>query len=83
MDNRKSTGRVADELKPVFDELPEAGFCLDVAHVHSIDPDDGCRPRAARPVRLTTAAGARRLAFSDGHHVPLTETDEEVFAGVT
>src|ERR1700694_24733 len=38
MDDRKATGRTADELAPVFDELPRAGFCLDVAHVHSIDP---------------------------------------------
>ena len=81
MDNRKSTGRVADELKPVFDELPEAGFCLDVAHVHSIDPT------MAAGHELLDRFGSRlrqvhMSSLSDGHHVPLTETDEEVFAGV-
>ena len=33
MDDRKTTGRTADELAPGFDELPLAGFCLDVAHI--------------------------------------------------
>jgi hypothetical protein len=81
MDDRKTTGRTADELEPVFDELPQAGFCLDVAHVHSIDPTmaaghellDRFRSRL-RQVHLSSLTG--------GHHVPLTEADEELFADV-
>jgi hypothetical protein len=38
MDARKATGRTAEELKPVFAELPQAGFCFDIAHAWSIDP---------------------------------------------
>ncbi len=38
MDARKPTGRTVAELAPLFAALPEAGFCLDVAHVLSIDP---------------------------------------------
>jgi sugar phosphate isomerase/epimerase len=38
MDDRKPTGRIADEREAFFAELPEAGFCLDVAHAWSIDP---------------------------------------------
>jgi len=38
MDDRKITGRVAHEMERFFEELPDAGFCLDVAHVRSIDP---------------------------------------------
>jgi hypothetical protein len=41
MDDRKGTGRIADEIEPFFEELPEAGFYLDVAHAWSIDPTMG------------------------------------------
>jgi sugar phosphate isomerase/epimerase len=81
MDDRKSTGRVADEMEAFFAELPHAGFCLDVAHARSIDPTmdvarellDRFRSRL-RHVHLSSLCG--------GHHVPLTEDDEELFADV-
>lgn len=38
MDCRKRDCRTADELERVFAALPEAGFCLDVAHAWTIDP---------------------------------------------
>src|SRR3954453_5899579 len=38
MDARKPAGRTVEELGPYFAALPEAGFCLDVAHVLSVDP---------------------------------------------
>src|SRR5687768_16393378 len=38
MDARKPAGRTAAELVPYFAALPEAGLCLDVAHVISVDP---------------------------------------------
>lgn len=37
MDNRKRTGRTADELAPFFADLPDAGFCFDVAHARQVD----------------------------------------------
>jgi len=37
MDRRKSIGRTADELKSLFQELPEAQLCLDVAHARQLD----------------------------------------------
>src|SRR5215218_336661 len=45
MDARKPAGRTAAELAPYFAALPEAGFCLDVAHVLSVDAsmDEGVR----------------------------------------
>ena len=39
MDIRKASGRDGDELEQVFAELPEAGFCFDVAHAWSVDPE--------------------------------------------
>jgi hypothetical protein len=37
MDRRKSVGRTVDELKRFFGLLPDARFCLDVAHARQID----------------------------------------------
>jgi hypothetical protein len=81
MDQRKPTGRVADELDSYFDDLPDAGFCLDVAHVRSVDPTmevahellDRFRSRL-RQVHLSS--------LQDAHHVPLTAVDETEFAAV-
>ena len=58
--------------RPFFEALPEAGFCLDVAHAWSIDPTmdvarellDRFRSRL-RQVHLSSLSG--------GHHVPLTD----------
>lgn len=81
MDDRKKAGRTADEIEALFDELPDAGFCLDVAHAWSIDPTmvvahellDRYRSRL-RHVHLSS--------LSDGHHVPVAPADESLFAEV-
>jgi hypothetical protein len=64
MDARKPTGRTVAELAPFFTALPEAGFCLDVAHVLSVDP--------------TVEAGERLLdAFADRlRHLHVSSVDE-------
>ena len=38
MDKRKSTGRTAEELMWIFDQLPEASFCFDIGHARQVDP---------------------------------------------
>lgn len=79
MDSRKELGRTQDELAPTFADLPEAGFCFDVAHAWSIDPD------MSVAAELLDAFGdrLRHLHVSslsaDLHHVPLTEEHEELF----
>src|SRR5450755_1341517 len=81
MDDRKATGRTADEIEPFFEELPDAGFCLDVAHAWSIDPTmdvarellDRFRSRL-KQVHLSS--------LSAGHDVPLWAEHEELFADV-
>ena len=81
MDDRKNTGRTAAEIEAVFEELPDAGFCLDVAHASSIDRTmivahellDRYRSRL-RHVHLSS--------LSDGHHVPVAPADESLFAEV-
>lgn len=37
MDRRKPVGRTADELAQIFQELPDAQLCLDVAHARQLD----------------------------------------------
>ncbi len=79
MDDRKGAGRTAAELAPLLDALPEAGFCLDIAHAHTVDPSmavaadllDAFRCRL-REVHLSS--------IRDGAHVPLTPQDEALFA---
>jgi xylose isomerase-like TIM barrel protein len=81
MDDRKQTGRTADELDVAFDQLPEAGFCFDIAHAASIDPTmhvaeellDRFRSRL-RQVHLSS--------LHHGHHIPVTDDDEARFAGI-
>jgi hypothetical protein len=79
MDARKPTGRTVDELAPLFEALPEAGFCFDVAHAWSIDPS------MAEGRRLLDAfAGRLRLLHVSSvvaacRHAPLTAEHEARF----
>ena len=78
MDARKATGRTPQELAPVFEQLPEAGFCFDIAHAWSIDPTmemagellDRFGPRL-RHVHLSS--------LQDGEHVPVLPEHEVIF----
>lgn len=38
MDKRKPIGRTAENLERIFDSLPNASFCLDLAHARQVDP---------------------------------------------
>jgi hypothetical protein len=81
MDDRKRTGRTPDELAAAFDELPEAGFCLDIAHAASID----ATMEAAEQLLDRFRSRLRQVHLSslrNGHHVPVTVEDEERFACV-
>ncbi|MEA2172359.1 MAG: hypothetical protein QOF76_5659 [Solirubrobacteraceae bacterium] len=79
MDDRKTSGRTVAELGPLFAALPEAGFCLDIAHAHTVDPTmhlatellDAFRGRL-REVHLSSIRG--------GSHVELLPEDERLFA---
>lgn len=81
MDARKSDGRTVAELEPIFDLLPEAGFCFDIAHAWSIDPSmklatellDRFGPRL-RQVHLSS--------LEDGRHVPVLAEHEGLFGPI-
>jgi hypothetical protein len=82
MDSRKPDGRTPEELDRAFAELPEAGFCFDIAHAWSIDPSMG----VANDLLDSFGGRLRHLHLSslseDLHHVSLTDEDEELFSPV-
>jgi sugar phosphate isomerase/epimerase len=81
MDDRKRAGRTTDEMVAFFNALPDAGFCLDVAHARSVDPT----MRLAHEMLDRFRSRLRQVHLSsldDGHHVPLSEGDEEIFGSV-
>jgi hypothetical protein len=79
MDARKDDGRTVAEMAGWFAELPEAGFCFDIAHAWSIDDTMTVGIEMLDEFR----SRLRHLHVSslspDLHHVPLTEEDEELF----
>ena len=79
MDHRKPTGQLASELEPLFDELPDAGFCFDIAHAWAIDPSMAVGEELLDRLRCRL----RHLHVSslvDGEHVSLTVEHERLFA---
>ena len=82
MDRRKRTGRTTGELRPFFEALPEAGFCLDVAHARDIEGGG-----MATIESLLDTFGKRLVKLHvstlvDGDHRPLDEPSIESFREV-
>jgi len=80
MDARKTAGKRVEELTQLFEALPQAGFCFDVAHAWSVDPT-----MALGEELLDRFAGRLRHVHlsslsPQGGHVPLTGEDEGLFA---
>lgn len=82
MDGRKKTGRTVEELASVFEELPEAGFCFDVAHAWSIDPTMELAHALLDQFRAKLRHVHLSSLDSNDHHVPLRGDDEQLFAEV-
>ena len=82
MNARKRDGRTADELAAHFGRLPEAGLCLDLAHVSTVDPS------LALAHELLDAHGGRlrqlhvSAAADGGGHHPLRAADLARYAPV-
>lgn len=82
LDDRKLTGRTPDELEEFFDELPDAGFCLDVAHAHSLDPSMELAHELLDRFRCRLRHVHLSSLDAGGRHRELTRDDEELFADV-
>jgi hypothetical protein len=73
MDKRKPVGRSAAEMATIFELLPEAGFCFDLAHARQFDPSmaetkrilarHGARMREIHLSEVSTASRHTRLSF--------------------
>jgi hypothetical protein len=73
MDKRKATGRTPDELAVFAEQLPDASFCLDLAHARQVDST------FALARFIIGRFGAERVAQvhlseldSKSHHAPLS-----------
>jgi hypothetical protein len=78
MDARKATGKTVEQLAPVFAELPEAGFCFDIAHAWSVDPT----MQLADELLDSFGERLRHVHLSslqDGKHVPVLPEHEALF----
>lgn len=82
MDARKRRGTVADEIEPLFEALPSAGFCFDVAHAWTVDPtmaagDELLDRFASRLRHVHVSSISRELG-----HVPLSAEHEKLFSSL-
>jgi hypothetical protein len=79
MDSRKPVGQMAADLEDLFDELPEARLCFDIAHASVVDAT------MAEGELILDRLGSRlshvHISSLDAscHHVPLTPADEDRF----
>jgi hypothetical protein len=82
MDARKDAGTTVSELADLFDVLPEAGFCLDVAHVWSLDPTMALGHELLDAFRLRLTHVHVSSLTPACEHVPLLSEHEALFADV-
>jgi len=82
MDGRKAWGRTHEELAQVFEELPEAGFCFDIAHAWSIDGDMTVSEELLDAFLERLGQVHVSSLTSELRHVPLTEVHKELFRPV-
>lgn len=80
MDVRKRLGQTAEQLRPYLRALPEARFCLDVAHVKSVDASMQVGVELLNEFRNRLSHLHVSSLDDEQHHVPLSEEDEELFA---
>jgi len=82
MDARKATGRNADELSDLFEQIPDASFCFDIGHAHHID----ATMEHAKSMLRKFRSRLRSIHFSEvdksGHHVPLTTRTMKTYSRV-
>jgi hypothetical protein len=79
MDRRKASGQTADDLAAVFNVLPEASLCFDIAHAWAVDRS----MREGTEILDRFGSRLRQLHISSldeqQHHVSLTSEHEQLF----
>lgn len=82
MDPRKHDARDATELARYFEALPQARFCLDVAHAQLHDPTMALAHELVDAFADRLAEVHLSSIETDGRHVPLRTEDAEAFLPV-
>lgn len=72
MDNRKPSGRTAEELAPHFAQLPNASFCLDLGHAQQVDSTMGIARKMLRDYGDRLMQLHLSELTADAHHQPLS-----------
>jgi hypothetical protein len=80
MDSRKASGKHGAELEKLFEILPAAGFCFDVAHAWTVDRTMGTGQElldlfASRLKHVHLSSMSESLG-----HIPLQAEQEKLFA---
>lgn len=79
MDSRKAAGKDGDELERIFEILPTAGFCFDIAHAWTVDPT----MRVGEELLDRFATRLRHVHLSSMSpglsHIPLEKEQERLF----
>jgi len=71
MDKRKPIGRTAYDLEIIFNNLPQAGFCLDFAHAKQVDPTMAECAKMLRQFKTRLIQFHISDVTSDSAHVPI------------
>lgn len=79
MDARKRWGRTRKELETVFEDLPEAGFCFDIAHAWSVDGEMTVSDELLDAFSERLCQVHVSSLTSELRHAPLTAEHEELF----
>jgi hypothetical protein len=80
MDGRKAWGQTADDLHAVFDALPRARLCFDIAHAKMVDPTMGVGAELLSAF-ATRLSHVHLSSLDERHgHVSLTTSDEALFS---
>lgn len=82
MDSRKPSGRTVEELGEVFDQLPEARLCFDIAHAWSVDPSMNVANEILDAFGERLSHVHLSSLSQELHHVELTESSEVTYAPV-
>jgi hypothetical protein len=72
MDKRKRTGRTVRELMAIFEQLPEASLCFDIAHARQVDPSMGQASLILRQFQSRLVQVHMSEVDINGRHTKLT-----------
>lgn len=83
MDKRKPVGRTVEELRRIFDELPDARMCFDIAHARQVDTSMTEAYRIAEALHDIIKQVHVSTVSSNGRHDVITRSAARSFQGLS